>query len=95
MELTKAIDPVTPATTAVKIGGLEIGNERTAPRGGMMPTFKCSYVSKGQNPRVLHCEAKDSEDARKIAAQNFHVDASRLEVVEAPTEKVKKADDER
>jgi len=59
-----------------------------------MPIFKCTYVSKGNNPRVLHCEAKDSENARKIAAENFRVDASRLEVVEAPTEKVKKADDE-
>jgi len=60
-----------------------------------MATFKCTYVSKGNNPRVFHCEAKDSQDARKIAAKNFNaaVDESRLEVVEVPTEKLKKPDD--
>ena len=60
-----------------------------------MATFKCTYVSKGSNPRVFHCEAKDSQDARKIAAKNFNaaVDESRLEVVEVPTQKLKNPDD--
>ena len=57
-----------------------------------MAMFKCTYVSKGKNPRVLHCEAKDSEQARKIAARDFKlaVDEPRLDVVEEPTERLKK-----
>jgi len=60
-----------------------------------MAIFKCTYVAKGKNPRVLHCEAKDSQDARKIAAENFNtaVDESRLEVVELQTERLKKPHD--
>jgi hypothetical protein len=59
-----------------------------------MPMFKCTYVPAGKNSRVLRCEAKDSEDARKIAAHNFHtaVNESQLEVVEVPTESTKPDD---
>jgi hypothetical protein len=65
-------------------------------REEIMAIFKCTYVSKGKNPRVLHCEAKDSEQARKIAARDFSIaaDEPRLDVVEAPTETLKKPDDE-
>jgi hypothetical protein len=61
-----------------------------------MPIFKCTYVPKGNSPRVLHCEAKDSENARKIAAHdlNVAVDESQLDVVEVPSEKMKKPDDQ-